>query len=115
MLLLFAILIILASVILGVIILIQNPKGGGLNSSISSVGNQLMGVKQTTDILERGTWIFAAVIGVLCLTSTMFIPKSGGGSNSRDRLINEAPVGSPVAPATNTAPLPQAPAPAPQP
>jgi preprotein translocase subunit SecG len=37
-----------------------------------------MGVKQTTDVLEKGTWIFAAVIGVLCLASTFFISGSAG-------------------------------------
>ncbi|HEY5461775.1 MAG TPA: preprotein translocase subunit SecG [Hanamia sp.] len=116
MLLLFGILIILSSIILGVIVLIQNPKGGGLSSSLGGFSNQLMGVKQTTDVLEKGTWLFAAIIGVLCLTSTLFIPKSGG-VNSRDNLINQAPVGTPLAPQqNNTAPLsaPQTQAPAPQ-
>ncbi len=117
MLFVFGTIIIIASVILGIIILIQNPKGGGLSSSLGGFGNQLMGVKQTTDILEKGTWIFAGIIGVLCITSAMFIPKTGG-TNSRDKLINEAPVGTPLAPQNNnTAPLPTNPqpqAPAPQ-
>ena len=113
MLLLFGILIIVSSIILGVIVLIQNPKGGGLSSSLGGFSNQLMGVKQTTDVLEKGTWLFAIIIGVLCLTSTLFIPKSGG-TNSRDNLINEAPVGTPMAPGqNNTAPLPSTPQPAP--
>ena len=114
MLFVFGTIIILASVILGVIILIQNPKGGGLTSSFGGFGNQLMGVKQTTDILEKGTWIFAGIIGVLCITSAMFIPKSGG-TNSRENLINEAPVGTPLAPQNNntTAPLPTTPQPQP--
>ena len=111
MLYLFAILIILASVILGVIILIQNPKGGGLNSSLGGFGNQLMGVRQTTDVLEKGTWVVAAIIGVLCITSALFIPSESGSMNSSDRLIQEAPVGTPVTP-QNTTPF-TAPAPAP--
>ncbi len=113
MLILFGTIIIIAAVILGIIILIQNPKGGGLTSSLGGFGNQLMGVRQTTDILEKGTWLFAGIIGLLCITSALFIPKAGG-SNSRDKLINEAPVGAPVTPQTNTAPLqatPQTPAP----
>jgi preprotein translocase subunit SecG len=106
MLLLFGILIILSSIILGVIVLIQNPKGGGLSSSLGGFSNQLMGVKQTTDVLEKGTWLFAAIIGILCITSTLFIPSSGG-ANSRDNLINQAPVGTPLAPQqNNTVPLP---------
>ncbi|HEY5391401.1 MAG TPA: preprotein translocase subunit SecG [Hanamia sp.] len=113
MLLLFGILIILSSIILGVIVLIQNPKGGGLASSLGGFSNQLMGVKQTTDVLEKGTWLFAIIIGVLCLTSTLFIPKSGG-TNSRDNLINEAPVGTPMTPGqSNTVPLPSTQQPAP--
>ena len=77
---LFVILVILASVILGLIVLVQNPKGGGLAGNIAGFSNQFMGVKQTTDVLEKGTWIFAGVIGVLCLVSTLFI--SGGSSSS---------------------------------
>ena len=74
---LFLILIILASVVLGFIVLVQNPKGGGLAGSFAGLSNQFMGVKQTTDVLEKGTWIFAAVIGVLCLASTFFISGTG--------------------------------------
>ena len=111
MLYIFLIIIIVASIILGVIILIQNPKGGGLNSSLGGFGNQLMGVRQTTDILEKGTWVFAAIIGILCITSALFIPAQSGGNSETDRLIKEAPVGTPVAP-QNTAPMPVTPPPA---
>ena len=55
---LFIVLVVLASVILGLIVLVQNPKGGGLTGNIAGFSNQFMGVKQTTDVLERGTWIF---------------------------------------------------------
>lgn len=72
---LFVILIIIAAVVLGFIVLVQNPKGGGLAGNVAGFSNQFMGVKQTTDVLEKGTWIFAAVIGVLCLLSTLFIPR----------------------------------------
>ena len=116
MLFLFGTIIILASLILGVIVLVQNPKGGGLTSSLGGFSNQLMGVRQTTDILEKGTWLFAGIIGLLCITSALFIPKTGG-VNSRDNLINEAPVGTPVTPQNNTVPLqgaPQPQAPVPQ-
>jgi preprotein translocase subunit SecG len=73
---LFIILIILASVILSLIVLVQNPKGGGLAGNIAGFSSQFMGVKQTNDVLEKGTWIFAAIIGVLCIFSTFFIPGS---------------------------------------
>ena len=75
---LFVILIIVASIVLGLIVLIQNPKGGGLAGSFGGFSNQLMGVKQTTDVLEKGTWTFAGVIGALCIVSKLFISGAGG-------------------------------------
>jgi len=72
----FVILIILACIILGLIILVQNPKGGGLAGNVGGFSNQLMGVKQTTDVLEKGTWVLAAVVGLLCLFSAIFVPKA---------------------------------------
>lgn len=88
---LFVILILLASVILSLIVLVQNPKGGGLAGNIAGFSNQFMGVKQTTDVLEKGTWIFAAVIGVLCITSTLFISK-GTATNTENNKFENAPV-----------------------
>ncbi|MBN8789462.1 MAG: preprotein translocase subunit SecG [Terrimonas sp.] len=85
--LLFLILIILCCVILGLVVLIQNPKGGGLAGNIAGFSNQFMGVKQTTDVLEKGTWIFAALIGLLCLTSSLFM-RSGSDDGEFIRNIN---------------------------
>lgn len=115
MLALFGVLIIIASVVLGLIVLIQNPKGGGLSGSLSGFGNQLMGVKQSTDILEKGTWIFAALVGLLCLASPAFIPKEGSSSSENDDLLNEVPTSAPqqrsgTAPATVPLPGTQQPA-----
>lgn len=105
MLVIFGILVILSSVILGLIVLIQNPKGGGLSSSFGGIGNQLMGVKQTTDVLEKGTWLFAIIVGVLCLTSAMFIPKESTKNTGNNNLIKEAPANNPTpAPGTGTLP-----------
>jgi preprotein translocase subunit SecG len=53
------------------IVLIQNSKGGGLASGFSS-SNQIVGVQRTTDFLEKGTWILAISLLVLCLISTAF-------------------------------------------
>ncbi len=103
MLVLFGILVIIASVILGMIVLIQNPKGGGLSSSFGGFGNQIMGVKQTTDVLEKGTWLFAGIVGILCIISPAFIPKDGSGSSTNDDLLKGV---STQTPKTNTAPAP---------
>jgi len=72
----FVILILLACILLGLVILVQNPKGGGLAGNVAGFSNQFMGVKQTTDVLEKGTWILAVVVVLLCLFSTVFIPKT---------------------------------------
>ncbi len=107
MLVLFGVLIIIASVILGLIVLIQNPKGGGLSGSLSGIGSQLMGVKQSTDVLEKGTWVFAAIVAILCLVSPAFIPKDGG-SSANDDLLKNAPVNTPQQKAPPVAPMPGA-------
>lgn len=77
MLVLITIVILLACVILGFFVLIQNPKGGGLTGSFGSIGSQVMGVKQTTDVMEKGTWGSIGVIGLLCIVAVMFyeVPK----------------------------------------
>jgi preprotein translocase subunit SecG len=104
MLIIFVILILAAAIILGTIILVQNPKGGGLSSSFGGFGNQLMGVKQTTDVLEKGTWVVAAFIAVLCIISSVFIPANTGGSSKNDQYFKNAPATTPSVP-QNTAPL----------
>lgn len=86
---LFLIVIIIASLILSLIVLVQNPKGGGLAGTFAGFSTQFMGVKQTTDVLEKGTWLFAGIIAVLSLVSTIFI--SGGKSaddSSLEKLSN---------------------------
>jgi preprotein translocase subunit SecG len=99
----FIILIVLASIVLGMIVLVQNPKGGGLAGNIAGFSNQFMGVKQTTDVLEKGTWIFAGLIGVLCLLSVLFISKSATATSGKASDATEAPVPATSQP-TNTAP-----------
>mgnify|MGYP000412417245 CR=1 FL=1 len=94
---LFLILVVVASVALGFIVLVQNPKGGGLAGNVGGLSNQLMGVKQTTDVLEKGTSLFAGIIALLALVSTLFF--KGIGSNvDTDALKN--------IPTTNSAPAP---------
>ena len=86
-----------ACVGLGFIVLIQNPKGGGLNANVGGLSNNFMGVKQTTDVLEKGTWIFAGVIAVLAITSTLFLSRgssNASGKNIFDK-VNTTPVATP--------------------
>ena len=109
---LFVILVILAAVVLGLIVLVQNPKGGGLAGNIAGFSNQFMGVKQTTDVLEKGSWIFATILGLLCIFSVIFIPRDGKGNNnikdkSGARPAATAPASQPPMPAGPTVPMGQ--------
>ncbi len=67
-------LIIVVSVILVLIVLVQNSKGGGLATNFSS-SNQVMGVRKTTDFLEKATWVLAAALLVLSITASLTIPR----------------------------------------
>ena len=67
--------IVLASIALGFFILIQSPKGGGLTGAFGSIGSQVMGVKQTTDVMEKGTWTLMSIIAALCIVSVVFFEK----------------------------------------
>ncbi len=65
---LFVILIVIASLLMVFIVLIQESKGGGLSSNFSS-SNQIMGVRKTTDFIEKATWglaISMVVFSVVC-------------------------------------------------
>ncbi len=82
-----AIIVIIVCALLGLIVLIQNPKGGGLSSNFSS-SSQLMGVQKTGDFLEKGTWVLAIGIMVLSLAINVAV-KGGGESNDNPALRNQ--------------------------
>lgn len=67
------ILILLVCLFLAVVILIQNSKGGGLAANFSAP-NQIMGVRKTTETIEKITWGLAIALGVLSLFATIAIP-----------------------------------------
>ena len=70
----FLILIVIVAFLLVVVIMVQNPKGGGLSSSFGGGGTQqLGGVKQTTDFLDKSTWYLAiTLIGLILLSNITF-------------------------------------------
>ncbi len=68
-----SILILIVCILLVLVVLVQNSKGGGLASGFSS-GNQIMGVKKTSDGIEKLTWGLAALLLVLSLFAS---PRSG--------------------------------------
>lgn len=80
--------IIFICVLLVLIILAQNPKGGGLSNQFGGSGSsQLMGVKRTGDLLEKLTWGFAIAIMVFSLSSHIML--SEGAAETQARSINE--------------------------
>lgn len=72
--------ILIVSFLMMLVVLVQNSKGGGLVSDLSS-SNQILGVRKTTDFLEKATWTFAIILVVLCLASSLSIPKNGVGTD----------------------------------
>ncbi len=72
---LISVLILVTCILLVLIVLVQNSKGGGLASNFSS-SNQVMGVRKTTDFLEKTTWTLAIVLFALTLSSNFVIPRA---------------------------------------
>ncbi len=65
------ILIVIAAILLTLLVLVQNSKGGGLASGFAG-GNQVMGAPKTADFLEKTTWTLIAVIAVLSIAAVGF-------------------------------------------
>ncbi|MGN1210319.1 MAG: preprotein translocase subunit SecG [Candidatus Cryptobacteroides sp.] len=74
------VLVILASVLLTIVVLLQNGKGGGLASNFTA-GNQTFGVRQTADILEKITWGLVAFVFVVSVITSF---STGSGKNEID-------------------------------
>lgn len=99
------ILIILASIVLAFFVLVQAPKGGGLTGNFGSLSTQVMGVKQSTDVMEKGTWTAMGIIAGLCIIAVMFLDKPTVVEQPRtDRKANSS------APASQQPAAPAAPA-----
>ena len=98
--------IIFISVLLVLVVLSQNSKGGGLSNQFGAGSSNLIGVKRTGDLLERLTWGLAIGLVVLSLSSNMIIDKNAGAL--RARSVNQerasqqgaAPATAPVVPQT---------------
>lgn len=69
------ILIFIIALVLILIVLVQNSKGGGLASGFSA-SNQVMGVRKTTDFLEKATWTLAGIVLFGSILTAAFVPKN---------------------------------------
>ncbi len=81
------VLVILASILLTIVVLLQNSKGGGLASNFTT-GNQTFGVRQTADMLEKITWGLVAFIFVVSVITT-FIPHINNSGDITDQIDTE--------------------------
>jgi preprotein translocase subunit SecG len=106
------ILLIIICVALGLFVLIQNPKGGGLATGGS--GSNMFGVQRTGDVLEKGTWVLLTLIVVISLAVTAIGKTSGVSAGSTDSKIQEqldkTPTPSPIGGALGSAPASTPPA-----
>ncbi len=94
----------LIAVLLTLIVLIQSGKGGGLAGIGAGGTTQILGARQAPDVLEKATWVLAAIFGLLCVLSNFVIDRGTGGSVIQGSATEQtAPV---------TAPPSAAPAPA---
>ncbi len=117
---LITVLLFITCLLLILIVLVQNSKGGGLASNFQA-SSQIMGVRKTADFLEKATWVLAGALLVLCIVGVAFIPKDGSnGAQSvlKDKIENVVdPTQVPSFPAADAkaAPATTTPTPAPAP
>ena len=76
--------ILIVCFLLGAVILVQNPKGGGLATGFQGA-SQIGGVQRTTNFLEKATWYLAVALFVLCIVVGSF-----SGNNSLDVGVDES-------------------------
>lgn len=81
-----SILLIIASILLVFIVLIQNPKGGGIAANFN-FPQQIMGVKRSTDFVERATWGLALLLLVASISFNLL--SDNGGNNSNESKLKD--------------------------
>jgi preprotein translocase subunit SecG len=91
MIILITVVILLACAVLAFFVLIQNPKGGGLSGTFGSVSSQIMGVKQSGDVMEKGTWTAMGIIAALCIIAVMFVEKPKAIQQDAQKNAKSAP------------------------
>jgi preprotein translocase subunit SecG len=83
-----SVLILITCVLLMLVVLVQNSKGGGLASNFAG-NNQYLGVRKTADFLEKSTWTLAIVLLVLSLFSIFVIPRNAANQQILDTELRE--------------------------
>ena len=76
---LLTILVALICILLIVVVLVQNPKGGGLDSTFGGSGaNQMFGAAKSTDLIEKITWGLAIALFVICIITAIIVKDLAG-------------------------------------
>jgi len=75
-----SIIIIILAILLALVVLAQNPKGGGLAAGFTGA-SQIGGVQCTADFMEKATWSLAGALMVLCLVSASLQRTTVAGDN----------------------------------
>ena len=83
-----SVLILIVCILMALVVLVQNSKGGGLASNFGGT-NQIMGVRKTADFLEKATWTLAIVLLCLSLMSVFAIPKNVADNNPKTELSTD--------------------------
>jgi len=84
-----SVLILVVCILLGLIVLVQNPKGGGLAANFTGSTSQFMGVRQTADFLEKASWTLAVVLLVLSLTAALVVPRAVAVDGTQDSQLKD--------------------------
>ncbi len=92
---LFVILIVLVSLLMIFIVLIQESKGGGLASNFSS-SNAIMGVRKTTDFIEKATWGLAAAMVLISVVCAYTAPQSSASQSVLEKAATETQTTNPT-------------------
>jgi preprotein translocase subunit SecG len=97
----FLVLITIVCFLLIVVIMVQNPKGGGLSSTLGG-STQIGGVQKTTDFLDKSTWTLATILIALILLSGLSF--TGTLSDADSKIIDNTETAAPAttAPAQST-------------
>lgn len=91
---LIVVLAVIVAILLAAIVLIQESKGGGLASSVAGA-NSVLGVRKTTDFVEKATWTLAGLLVVLAVSSSFFVSRD---HNTADELVSTMENTAPAAP-----------------
>lgn len=98
-----SILIILVCLFITLIVLIQNPKGGGLTGGLGGAASNVIGVQSAGDVMEKTTWGSALVLLALCVLSAFVAPKVGKVDQIQTLTEEAAKQKSPTIPSTQQA------------